>query len=609
MFVIGTAAVVPLVILGFGATQVSLSRMTQKVAESQARTADQLASEIDLWLAFQLRMLAQQVDPFNIDKLNDRKLEAFQRLVFQQTEDAHIVSIVNDEGSEIAPSIFISAAPKDVVDGKEVVSSKRFEAFRKSLPLEAMKASQKEWQKTDASMERPIIVGMPYMPDGRGVPVVPVVVPASRKSSLFLAIEFALDRLDARFVHVSQDGIDLALLDASGKPALQRGTGLAVADKFNVFQPNSSCSDVRFMASGGTEVMGACAPVPGTGWMVAVAEPMTTITRAGREIQERTAYIGGLAALLSVLFGLLFSRGIADRVTSVRDAALAVAEGNLGRTVRLNGSLEIRDLSRAFNFMSRRLSSNQKEIAEQQREISAFNEELRRRLDAQEEELTEANRRLVQSARLAAVGEMGAGLAHELNNPLAGILGLVQVLQQTSSQDPKLLQSIEQSAQRCGEIVAQLLRFSRQGKSPISIDQQEFEPVDLAAVISDALTLVYAPCRAAGVDIDSNIQEALVVRGDRDALTGALVQLFNSIRSACTQGGTIMVGAVAQPSIRVEILARGEKIDVASDDWMASGMGFWLARQVLAQHGGEMIEPSGETTNKGAWVLQLPRGT
>ena len=124
-------------------------------------------------------MLAQQVD-LNLDKLNDRKVGP----PGVPANRARIVSIVNDEGSEIAPSIFISAAPKDIVDGKEVVNSKRFEAFRKSLPLEAMKESQSSGKATKM-MERPIIVGMPYMPDGRAVPVVPVVVPASRKSSLF----------------------------------------------------------------------------------------------------------------------------------------------------------------------------------------------------------------------------------------------------------------------------------------------------------------------------------------------------------------------------------------------------------------------------------------
>ena len=141
----------------------------------------------------------------------------------------------------------------------------------------------------------------------------------------------------------------------------------------------------------------------------------------------------------------------------------------------------------------------------------------------------------------------------------------------------------------------------------MSMDEMDFQSIDLAAVIADALTLVYAPCRAGGVDIDSNIDEALFVRGDRDALTGALVQLLNSIRSACTEGGAIMVTARAQPSIQVEISARGKKVDVASDDWMASGMGFWLARQVLAQHGGELVESSGGTKEHRAWVLQLPR--
>jgi len=610
MFVIGTAAVVPLVILGLGATQVSTNRMTQKVAESQARTADQLASEIDLWLVFQLRMLAQQVDPFKLDKLNDRKLGAFQRLVFQQTKDAHIVSIINDEGAEVAPSVFISSAPQDVVEGKEVVDTDRFEAFRKALPLEAMPAARKQWQALTDSSERPIIVGRPYTPEGRGIPVVPIVVPASSSSALYLAVEFALDRIDTRFVHVSGDGLDLTLLDAKGQSTMSRGTGLALADKFKAFQPAASCSDVRYTTDLGVEVMGACAPVPGTGWMVAVAEPMTSIIRSGGEIQDRTAYIGVFAAMLSVLFGLLFSRGVADRVTSVRDAALAVAEGNLGRTVRLHGSREIRDLSRAFNFMSRRLSHNQKELSKQQEEISAFNEELQRQLDKQAQELTEANRRLVQSARLAAVGEMGAGLAHELNNPLAGILGLVQVLQHSPNSDPKILESIESSAQRCSEIVSHLLRFSRQGRSGAPLLETDWEKADLTAIASEAMALVYAPCRAAGIDVDSDIQEALNVRADQDALTGAVVQLLNSIRSACVEGGAIFLSGKHQgANVQLSIRASGERIDIASDDWMASGMGFWLARQVLAHHGGELVEPKSASSSEQTWILRLPRAT
>jgi two-component system NtrC family sensor kinase len=608
MMLIGTAALLPLGILGFGATQVSIDRMTQKFAESQARTADQLASEIDLWLAFQLRMLAQQVDPFNLDKLNDRKLEAFQRLVYQQTKDVHIVSIVNDEGAEIAPSVFLSAAPDGVFEGKEVIKTERFEAFRKGLPLDAMREARVAWQASNEANERPIIVGRPYRAEGRSTPVVPIVVPATSDSSVYLAVEFALDRVDTRFVHVAGDGIDLALLDATGAPALVRGSGLALASKFKPFQPNSSCADVRFQTEDGTDVMGACAPVPGTGWMVAVAEPMEAITRAGEEIQDRTAFIGGVAALLSVLFGLLFSRGVTLRVTRVKDAALAVAEGNLGRTVSLDGSSEIRDLSRAFNFMSRRLSSNQKELTKQQQAISVFNDELQRRLDAQAEELTEANLRLVQSARLAAVGEMGAGLAHELNNPLAGILGLVQVLQQSEAGQSEILVSIEESTKRCSDIVQHLLRFSREGRSGAPLDESQWKHADLAELVTESLALVYAPCRAANVDLDAQIDGALLVRGDRDSLAGAVVQLLNSIRSACVQGGSIFVKSdTDEHNIAIRIHADAPLLDMASDDWMASGMGFWFARQVLAHHGGGLHEPADTDSGKGTWTIRLPR--
>lgn len=610
MLLIGTAALLPLVILGFGATQVSQERMTHKFEESQARTADQLASEIDLWLAFQLRTLAQQVDPFNLDKLNDRKLEAFQRLVYQQTKDVHIVSIINDEGAEIAPSVFLASAPDGVFDGKEVIPTERFEAFRKGLPLEAMRAARVAWQTAKDNTERPIIVGRPYQPAGRSTPVVPIVVPATSDSSLYLAVEFALDRVDARFVHVASDGLDLTLLDATGEAALVRGSGLALASKFRAFQPNSSCADVRFETDDGIPVMGACAPVPGTGWMVAVAEPMAAVTRAGEEIKNRTTFIGAMAALLSVLFGLLFSRGVTLRVTRVKDAALAVAEGNLGRTVSLDGSSEIRDLSRAFNFMSRRLASNQKEIQTQQSEISAFNAKLTRRLDAQELELTEANRRLVQSARLAAVGEMGAGLAHELNNPLAGILGLVQVLQQKNGQKNDILDSIEESTKRCSDIVQDLLRFSREGRSGTPLDATEWKNTDIAELVTASLALVYAPCRAANVDIDAQMDEPLLVRGDRDSLAGAMVQLLNSIRSACVQGGAIMVTSSSNDEmVRVDIHANAPVLDLASDDWMASGMGFWFARQVLAHHGGGLTEPERTENGRGTWTIRIPRTT
>lgn len=600
-------SLVPLGILGFGAIQVSVGRLTQTVSDGQARTVDQLASEIDLWLQFEVSQVSEHVDAFTLARLNDRKLEGFQRLVFQQIVDVHIVAIVNDEGRELSPSLFLDQPGDGRLNQKEAVSVARLTAFRAALPVERMVAELEAWgaNGVDPATNRPIIVGQPYTPPGRKLPVVPVVVPADPDAKLFLAVELALDRIDARFRRTAENGVNVVLLDASGQVAVQRGRPLIEPKRFRVFQPSSSCAEVQYRTQAGLEVLGACAPVEGTGWMVVVAEPMSAITQAGEEIRNRTGFISVVAAIISILIGLLFSSGIAERITRVRDAALAVAEGELGRTVALGGVSEIRELSLAFNFMSRRLSSNQDRISTQQGKIAQFNEELQRQLHAQEAELNEAHKRLLQSSRLAAVGEMGAGMAHELNNPLAGILGLVQILQMKS--DEPGLTEIEKQAQRCREIVQQLLRFSRSSAAPAPLNEGDWAVVDFSKLVQEVLALVEGPFAANGIEVTSALTEGVLVRGDADLLSGAIIQLVNSIRGACVGGGAIEItGGETDGLARVDLRLSARAIDPHSDDWMASGMGFWLARQVLAQHGGGLTEPVGDFKDAATWTIRIP---
>ena len=600
-------SLVPLGILGVGAIQVSGERLTQKVSEGQAQTVDLLASEIDIGLKFQLGQISEQVDAFKIDRLDDRNLLEFQRLVFQQITDVHIVAIVNHEGRELSPTQFLEEPGDGRLAEKEAVSKARLTAFRSAIPADVMVARMDAWRETggDSSGNRPVIVGQPYIPPDRSSPVLPVIVPAASDSKLFLAVELALERTDARFRRVAENGLNIVLLDAAGQLVVERGNHLIEPKRFRVFQPTSSCDEVQYRTQDGQDVLAACAPVEGTGWMVVVAEPMSVITQAGEEIRNRTGYISIVAGIVSILIGLLFSGGVADRITGVRDAALSVAEGELGRTVPLGGVSEIRELSLAFNFMSRRLSSNQERISTQQGEIAQFNVELQRQLRAQEAELTEAHRRLLQSSRLAAVGEMGAGMAHELNNPLAGILGLVQVLQIKSS-EPGLAE-IEKQAQRCREIVQHLLRFSRSSATAAPLDEGDWDVVDFSKLVQEVIALVEGPFSAKGIEVTSAVSHGVLVRGDQDLLNGAIIQLVNSIRGACVGGGAIEITGGAEDGLaRVDVRLSAEGIDPHSDDWMASGMGFWLARQVLAQHGGGLTEPVGDFGDAATWTIRIP---
>ena len=144
-------SLLPLVILGLGAIQVSVERLTEKVADSQSRTSDQLASEIDLWLQYQASLVADQVDAFRLARLNDRKLTAFQRLAFQQLTGVNIVAIVNDDGRELVPSLFLEEPAEGPLATKDTVEVSRLTAFRNALPVERMAQERALWREERAT--------------------------------------------------------------------------------------------------------------------------------------------------------------------------------------------------------------------------------------------------------------------------------------------------------------------------------------------------------------------------------------------------------------------------------------------------------------------------
>ncbi|MBK8181013.1 MAG: HAMP domain-containing protein [Planctomycetes bacterium] len=209
--------------------------------------------------------------------------------------------------------------------------------------------------------------------------------------------------------------------------------------------------------------------MPSTSWMVVVAEPLALTTApAVSEIRRQTAYFAGVASLLALVLGALIARQISRPVLALREGALAVAEGPLGRDIRAPADGELLELMQAFNFMSARLERNRQEIDAKNQEIETWNQELQARVDARTRELEEAQERLVRSARLAAAGEMGAGLAHELNNPLAGILGLTQVLLAKAEGGSRaMLKSMEEQALRCKEIVRTCCASPRRSRARI----------------------------------------------------------------------------------------------------------------------------------------------
>ncbi|RME29399.1 MAG: sensor histidine kinase [Deltaproteobacteria bacterium] len=608
VLLIALAALGPVGLVGFVANHVSSRLVRAKVDEVQTRTVQALARFTDSWVDLQLRLLARQVVTFPLGELSDEERVGLLKLVYSQTPGAHIVSLVDEQGVDLSPSVYRQPQGVELPAGdRDVVTPERFAEFRRHFDGDRL-----------ATPPGRVSFGTPYTPPGRDLPV--AVVVARLAGGAALGMELDLAPLDERFRVPEGTAERLVLVDQDGQPICGDPRYL-VPEVLRALPAGVLADEITYTTPDGVDVLAASATVPGTGWRVVVTEPLRSVLDPVREIAWQTAYVAGVAALLSVVLGSLIGREITVPVLELRDAALAVAEGDFGRRVQgPQGGGELTELAHAFNFMSRRLRLDRDEIAAKNAEIEAFNRELQDRVEERTRQLREAQDQLVRSARLAAVGEMGAGLAHELNNPLTGILGLAQLLlaRAPDGPDAELLRSIEEEARRCTRILRQLEDISGGDTEEVPVDPSSRPVVDLAGVVDEVLGLVRVSFQGRGVSLSSQLPAGLEVRGDRSALGQAFAQLLATLRSAASPGSALEVrGEVRGDRVVVALRLSGERLRVGQDDWMASGMAFWAARRTLAAHGGELIEDPSGGGERGAaepgggeqatWLVSLPR--
>jgi signal transduction histidine kinase len=253
--------------------------------------------------------------------------------------------------------------------------------------------------------------------------------------------------------------------------------------------------------------------------------------------------------------------------------------------------------------------------------LLTWNDELTVRVDAATAELRAAQAQLIEAQKLAALGQLGAGVAHEINNPLVGILGNAQLLlMEKADADPDfaLLRQIEQSARRCREITQQLLRFSQRA-SGVTL-----APIDLNQVLSRTVRLEAARLADAGIAlIEQPAPEPVMVDADPEALEHVLFQLFANARTAMKDAAVkqLTLRVVREPAPAIEVVDTGRGIDpkyrerifepffTTKDVWSNVGLGLSVSYRIIEQHQGR-IEVKTEVTHGSTFTVVLkPAGT
>jgi signal transduction histidine kinase len=323
-----------------------------------------------------------------------------------------------------------------------------------------------------------------------------------------------------------------------------------------------------------------------------VALPSSFVVSAEATSRTWFSLIFSIGTVCTIVVGYLLAASISRPILQLRRMAQAVATGDLDQSSGLQREDEIGDLASAFDVMTGRL----KERTEEAERLYAEAVERNRQLKEMFEQLQAAQQQLVQSEKLASVGQLSAGIVHDVKNPLGVIKGIAEEMLEDApqgSQQSDSLKLIRDNAARANTIVTDMLTFARQS-TPAMLRR------DLRETVEGCLRLTSYMLRKGKVDVETSIPDSpTMATYDAQQMQQVLVNLIQNAVQAMPEGGRLAVRLRKDDgtaTIEVEDSGIGippenlsrifDPFFTTKPEGQGTGMGLSTSYGIIARHGG-----------------------
>lgn len=365
----------------------------------------------------------------------------------------------------------------------------------------------------------------------------------------------------------------------------------------------------------------ACHAHPPSQQILGVLDTDLSLAKADQQLAEgntRTlAYTITAMLLVAVLSWWFIVRMVGRPIKVLTEGTEKLTDGDLGYQIEVQSNDEVGELAQSFNQMSLQLRRANEEIV-------GWARTLEDRVEEKTHELKSVYDNVLQVEKMASVGKMAAVVAHEINNPLAGILTYAKLLRKWTDggtlKESKLdearqcLDLIVDESRRCGEIVKSLLTFSR--TAPMNV-----ETTEINAVVERSVRLVQHRMEIAGIELQLSLDQGLpTVQCDPAQIEQVVLALIMNAIDAMPHGGNLWLRTgmnSAQDEIQIEVRDDGtgispeflpnifEPFQTTKERGHGVGLGLAVSRSIMDRHHGH-IDVQSELGKGTTFTIGLP---